>query len=196
MDSSSIDSSWNTAYRAARTHYELGRLKAAVARAAVLMLIGAMVAGLAVGKAALAWLPLMFAVCVFTEWQGRWWMKGARRGFGAGFISLLLPLSILRPCCSSNSAAALSASCCTMPSICWVMGGTLGLALSLALPKDASGRRWEAALGMLLGVTSITVVRCSALFLAEAAGLLGGLLAGVIAASLARALLDRARLTA
>jgi hypothetical protein len=63
------------------------------------------------------------------------------------------------------------------------------------LPKDAAERRWEAALGMLLGVTSVTVVRCSALFLAETAGLLGGLVASVIAASLARALLDRARLT-
>ena len=83
-----------------------------------------------------------------------------------------------------------------MPSVCWVTGGALGLALSLVLPKDAAGKRWEAALGMLLGVTSITVVRCSALFLAEAAGLLGGLLAGVVAASLARALLDRARVTA
>jgi hypothetical protein len=196
MDSSSIDSRWSAAYRAARTQYELGRLKAAVARAAVLVLIGAIVTGLSVGKTALAWLPLMFAVCVFTEWQGRWWMKGARRGFGAGFVALLVPLSILRPCCASMPAAAFSGTCCTMPSVCWVTGGALGLALSLMLPKDAAGRRWEAALGMLLGVTSITVVRCSALFLAEAAGLLGGLLAGVLAASLARALLDRARLTA
>jgi hypothetical protein len=39
-------------------------------------------------------------------------------------------------------------------------------------------------------------VRCSALFVAEAAGLLGGLLAGVVAASLARACLERAKAAA
>jgi hypothetical protein len=191
-----MDSSFDTTYRVARRHYELGRLRDALIRATVVVLLAAAVTGLAIGKAALVWLPLTFAVAVFTEWQGRSWMKGARRGVGAGFIALLLPLSILRPCCAADRAAALSASCCTMPAICWVTGGALGLALSLVLPKDAAGRRWEAALGTLLGVMSITVVRCSALFLAEAAGLLGGLLAGVVAASLARALLDRARLTA
>lgn len=191
-----MDSSFDTAYRAARSQYELGRLKDAMARAAVVVLLAAVVSGFAIGKAALVWLPLTFAVVVFTEWQGRIWMKAARRGTVAGIVAVLLPLSILRPCCASNPTAALSATCCTMPSICWFAGGALGVALSLALPKDAAGHRWEAALGMLLGVTSITVMRCSALFLAEAAGLLGGLLAGVVAASLARALVDRARLAA
>jgi hypothetical protein len=191
-----MDSSFDTAYRAARRYYELGRFRDAVIRAAVVVLLVAAVTGFTVGKAALVWLPLTFAVAVFTEWQGRAWMKGARRGLGAGFVALVLPLSILRPCCAADRAAALSGSCCTMPAVCWVAGGALGLALSLVLPKDVAGRRWEAALGMLLGVTSVTVVRCSALFLAEAAGLLGGLLAGVVAASLARALLDRARLAA
>ena len=56
------------------------------------------------------------------------------------------------------------------------------------------GTSIAALFASLLGVMSITVLRCSALFLAEAAGLLGGLLAGVVAASLARALLDRMRL--
>jgi integral membrane sensor domain MASE1 len=190
-----MDSSWNTTYRAARRQYELGRLRGAVARAAVVVLLVAAVTGFTVGRSALVWLPLTFAVAVFTEWQGRVWMKGARRGLGAGFVALVLPLSILRPCCAADRMAALSASCCTMPSVCWVAGGALGLALSVVLPKDAAGRRWEAALGTLLGVTSVTVVRCSGLFLAEAAGLLGGVLAGVIGASLARALLDRTRLT-
>ncbi len=190
-----MDSSFDAAYRAARRRYELGRVRDAMIRAAVVVLLAALVTGIAIGKTALVWLPLTFGVVVLTEWQGRAWMKGARRGLGAGFVALLLPLSILRPCCAADRAAALSASCCTMPSVCWVTGGALGLALSLVLPKDAAGRRWEAALGTLLGVTAITVMRCSALFLAEAAGLLGGLLAGVLAASLARALLDRARLT-
>jgi hypothetical protein len=191
-----MDSNFETAHRAARWQYELGRLRDAVIRGAVVVVLAAVVARFAIGKSALVWLPLTFAVAVLTEWQGRAWMKGARRGLGAGFVTLLLPLSILRPCCAADRAVAVSASCCTMPAVCWVAGGALGLALSLVLPKDAAGRRWEAALGMLLGVTSITAMRCSALFLAEAAGLLGGLLAGVVAASLARALLDRGQLPA
>jgi hypothetical protein len=191
-----MDSSFDSVYRAARWRYELGRLRDAAVRAAAVVLLAAVVAGFAIGTGALAWLPLTFAVVVFTEWYGRVWMKAARRGVAAGFIALLVPLSILRPCCASDRAAALSATCCTMPSVCWVAGGVLGLALSVVLPKDARGRRGEAALGMLLGVTSITVMRCSGLFLPEAMGLLGGLLASVVAASLARAVLDRTRLPA
>jgi hypothetical protein len=191
-----MDSSWNVAYRAARRQYELGRVRSAILRAMAVVLFAALASGLAVGREGFAWLPIAFGVCVFTEWQGRWWMKGARRGIVAGFVPLLLPLSILRPCCASSPEAALATSCCTMPSICWAVGGLLGLGLSLALPKEPAARRTEAALGMLLGVTSITVVRCSALFVAEAGGLLGGLLAGVLAASLGRALVVRSRLAA
>jgi hypothetical protein len=188
-----MDSNWDDTYRAARRHYEIGRARTALLRAAAVTSLAAIISTIALGSAALAWLPLTFGVSVLTEWQGRWWMKGARRGVLAGFVSLVVPLSVLRPCCASVPAAALSANCCTMPSICWVTGGALGLALSLLMPKDIGARRWDAALGMLLGVTSVTVVRCAALFVAEAAGLLGGLLAGVLAASLARAWIDRIR---
>src|SRR5688500_10477530 len=100
----SMDSSWNTTYRAARRDYERGRRMYAVVRSLVVTLFAAVVGGLAVGGHALVWLPLPFVVSVFTEWQGRWWMRGARRGLIAGFISLVLPLSILRPCCGSNPA--------------------------------------------------------------------------------------------
>jgi len=188
-----MDSNWDDTYRAARRHYEIGRVRTALLRAAAVTSLAAVFSSITLGRAALVWLPLTFGVSVLTEWQGRWWMRGARRGVLAGFVSLVVPLSVLRPCCASDPAAALSASCCTMPSICWVTGGALGLALSLVLPKDVGAHRFEAALGMLLGVTSVTVVRCSGLFVAEAAGLLGGLLAGVVAASLARAWVERAR---
>lgn len=190
-----MQSSYDTAYRAARWQYELGRMRDALVRATVVVLLVAVAATVTIGRPALAWLPLTFLVALLTEWRGQVWMQGARRGLAAGFVALFLPLSILRPCCAADRAAALSGSCCTMPSICWVTGGALGLALSLVLPRHAARQRWQAALGMLLGVTSVTVVRCSALFVAEAAGLLGGLLAAVVAASFARALLDRARLT-
>jgi len=191
-----MDSSFQFAYRAARRQYELGRLRDAAMRAAVLVLLAAALTSALVGRSALVWLPLMFGVSVLMEWLGRFWMKGARRGFAAGLVALVVPLSILRPCCAADRMASLSGACCTMPSICWATGGALGLALSLMLPKEATGHRWQTALAMLVGVTSVTIVRCSALFFAEAAGLLGGLLAGVVAASFARALLDRTRVAA
>jgi hypothetical protein len=188
-----MDSSWNAAYRVARRHYELGRIRDAGVRASIVTLLTFVVTALAVGHLALVWLPLTLAVTAFAEWYGRQWMKGVRRGVAFGFVSLVVPLSILRPCCASNVAPALSSACCTMPAICWITGGMLGLGLSLAMPKDAREHRFESALAMLLGVTSVTVARCSALFIAEAIGLLGGLAAGVVAASAARAVLERAR---
>jgi hypothetical protein len=51
----------------------------------------------------------------------------------------------------------------------------------------------EAAVGMIVGVTSVAVLRCSALFLGEALGLLGGIAAAVAATSMARAWLGRPR---
>jgi hypothetical protein len=62
-----MDSSFDSTYRAARWHYELGRLRDAVIRAAVVVLIVAAVTVFTIGKAALVWLPLTFAVAVFTD---------------------------------------------------------------------------------------------------------------------------------
>jgi hypothetical protein len=173
-------------YRATRRQYELGRLIVAFRRAAMVAIAVAGVAGGVFGRRALVWLPVSVLAIAFTEWRGMSLMKGARRGLIAGVASMLLPLSLLRPCCGID-AKAIGTTCCTMPSACWAAGAAVGLGMALLLPDAREGRRKEAALGMILGVTSVAVVRCSMLFLGEAVGLLGGIVAGVIATSLARA---------
>jgi hypothetical protein len=180
------------AHRAARLHYELGRLASAARHAGLVTAAVALVAGITLGRRALVLLPLTLVVVLLTEWRGAYLMKGARRGVVAGVASLLVPLSVLRPCCAMD-AKAMGTTCCTMPSACWGAGAVVGLVMALLVPAAPEGRRMEAALGMILGVTCVALVRCSALFLGETAGLLGGMAAGVIATSLARAWMERAR---
>jgi hypothetical protein len=173
-------------YRASRRAYERGRLTTAVRHALLVTAAVALVAGIVFGTRALVWLPVTFLAVVVAEWRGVFLMAGARRGILAGLGTLLLPLSVLRPCCGID-AKAMGATCCVMPSACWASGAVIGLGISLLLPKAPEGRRMEAAVGMMLGVTSVAVTRCSMLFLGEAVGLLGGIVAGIAANSLARA---------
>jgi hypothetical protein len=180
------------AYQASRRHYELGRLVSAMRYAGMVAIALAVVSGIMFGRRALVWLPISVLAVTFTEWRGVFLMKGARRGLIAGFGSMLLPLSVLRPCCGID-AKAMGTTCCTMPSACWAAGAVVGLGMALLLPSAPEGRRTEAALGMILGVTSVAVVRCSMLFLGEAIGLLGGIVAGVVTTSLARTWLRSAR---
>ncbi len=187
-----MQSKFATAYRATRLHYELGRLSVAARHAALVTFAVALVASLSMGRRALVWLPVVFFAVLFAEWRGSFLMRGARRGLVAGLASMLLPLSVLRPCCGMN-AKAMGADCCVMPSACWAAGAAVGLAMTLIMPTAPEGRRSEMAFGMILGVTSVAVLRCSMLFLGETAGLLGGMAAGVVATSLARAWLGRAQ---
>jgi RNA polymerase sigma factor (sigma-70 family) len=148
--------------------------------------------GSSLGRRALVWVPAALLVITFTEWRGVFLMKGARRGVIAGFGSMLLPLSVLRPCCGVD-AKAMGATCCIMPSACWAAGAVLGLGMALLLPRVPEGRRTEAALGMILGVISVAVPRCSMLFLGEGLGLLGGVVAGIVATSVVGVLLSGRR---
>lgn len=190
-----MQSDFDTAYRSARTHYEMGRLLRGLRHSALVAAVLAAASWLIVGKGALLWLPVTILAITFSEWRGQLLMQGARRGLVAGFAAMLLPLSILRPCCGMD-AKAMGADCCTMPAACWAVGGAIGLLMSFLIPKAPFGRRAEAAVGMVVGVTSVEVLRCSMLFFGEAVGLLGGIAAAVVATSLARALLDRLRSTA
>jgi hypothetical protein len=187
-----MPSEFAAAYRATRRQYELGRLAGALRHAGLLTLALAVLSGIAFGRRALFWLPAAFLVALFTEWRGSFLMRGARRGLAAGVASMLVPLSVLRPCCGID-AKAMGTDCCVMPSACWAAGAVVGLGMALIVPAAPEGRRSEVALGMILGVTSVAVLRCSMLFLGETAGLLGGMIAGVIASSLARAWIVRGR---
>ncbi|MBX3192331.1 MAG: hypothetical protein KF819_35400 [Labilithrix sp.] len=188
-------SDFDTASRAARRSYEIGRLWTSLRRAAMAVVVVAIVTIPLLGREALVWLPVTFFAVVATEWRGVWLMRGARRGLVVGLASMLLPLSILRPCCGMD-AKAMGMSCCIMPSACWTAGALVGVGMSLFLPKTKAGDergRWEAAAGMIVGVTAVAVLRCSMLFLGEALGLVGGMAAAMAAATLARWVLARVR---
>jgi hypothetical protein len=187
-----MESSFDIAYRASRRQYEWGRLRRALLHAMVVVPVVALTAEVLFGRWALPWLPLTFAALTFVEWRGGEIMKGARRGLLAGFGSMLLPLSVLRPCCGIDAKAA-GTACCITPSACWLMGAFVGLAMALLLPMAPKERRIQSAIGLMLGVLSIAVTRCSMLYLGEAIGLFGGLMGGVIATSMARAWLARPR---
>jgi hypothetical protein len=185
---------FDSAYATSLRSYELGRLGVALRHAAIVSGLLAIAAGFAFGKAALAWIPVTLVAVTFTEWRGSALMKGARRGLLVGVGTLLLPLSILRPCCRIDAmtrAMAMGEDCCTQPSACWAAGAGAGLVMALVVPRAPRGKWLETGVGMLLGVVSVAVARCSILFLGEALGLLGGLAAVLVSASLARSWLER-----
>lgn len=177
-------------FRAARRAYELGRLRVSLLHGMAGSALAAGVAAASVGWRALVWVPLTLLVWTAVEWRGTWLMRGARRGFWAGLVTLLLPLSVLRPCCRPGMDIS-SDTCCTMPEVCVAVGAFVGLSLAVLVPKAPNGHRVITAVGMGLGVLAVAALRCAPLLLGEAAGLLGGLLAGVFAANIARAWTDR-----
>jgi hypothetical protein len=183
-------SNFASAHRAALRHYELGRIRMGLRHAVFITALVGLVAGLWLGGRALAWLPVSFAMVTFAEWRGLYLAAGARRGILAGLASMALPISALRHC-YAVAGADLGASCCASPTACWAAGTIVGLAAALLIPKAPAGRRLEAALGLILGFTSVAVTRCSVLFLGEAVGLLGGMAAGLVAMALARTYVAR-----
>ena len=168
---------------AVRRAYELGRLKTSARRALYVVAPVAMVAWIAQGRAALAWIPVTLVAWLIAHWRGGPLLRGAFFGLGGGAITYALPMTLLRPCCSPEKMMA-GMDCCTQPSACLGVGALLGIALAAFVPLGAA--RHRTAAGMVLGVASVAILRCSTLFAAEAVGLLGGLLAGVVAATVAR----------
>ncbi len=177
----------------ARRAYEWGRLRTAALRGGLLTAALAVLAASTLGRPmvhVLPWLAVAFVAIVVGEWRGSWFGAGARRGFAVGAVAMLLPMSILRPCCAGKEMME-GAACCTMPSACGLAGVVLGLSVALLWPKAPLRRQPEVALGTLLGAAGIFAVRCSGMFAGEIAGLAIGLVAGVGASALARAWWDR-----
>lgn len=169
----------------ARSAYELGMLRLGVTRGAVVAcVIGILsVAGIAC-LPSLVWLLPIFLVWTFVGWRGALVWRGALSGLGAGLAALVLPLSLLRPCCASM----MSATDCSMPQACVGAGAVLGLVVVLTLPRLRTAPEWaRASGGALLAVASLVATRCVSLFVGEAVGLAGGLLASAVAVSMARA---------
>jgi hypothetical protein len=160
----------------ARRAYEMGRLRTSFVRAIAISAPLALVALFVVGPSALAWLPLTLSVWIIAHWRGESVLRGALYGLVGGLVTLALPMSILRPCCAGMTS--MSGECCTMPGACVASGAAIGLVLAAFVPTDKSSW-WKSALGVSLGIASVAMLRCSALYLGEAAGLVGGLLVGV-----------------
>ena len=174
-----IDLSPLSAEALARRAYELGLAKDGLVRALIVL-------GLAVAAALVTGVPLNVPTLVlvllawtFLGWRRGHWLKGASVGLLGGFATLLLPMSLLRPCCAPGAMTC--EGCCAGPGSCALAGMALGVVLAALVPRGNGPQRAKAGAGMLLGVVSIGAVRCNGLFLGEALGLLAGLLGGAIA---------------
>ncbi|MFO0736531.1 MAG: hypothetical protein U0270_11660 [Labilithrix sp.] len=129
------------------------------------------------------WLPVTALAWVFAHWRGGAFLRGSHVGLLGGIVTFVLPMTVLRPCCSPEAMAA-GMECCTQPSACVTVGALLGTVLAAFIP---SGRqRWHTVAGIMVGVASVAILRCSTLFFAEALGLVGGLMAGIVIATLTR----------
>ena len=179
----------------ARRAYEWGLARDGLVRALVVLglsVLAARVAGVALRPLTLA---LVVLAWTFLGWRRGWWLRGARVGLLGGLAALLLPMSLLRPCCPPGMMVC--ENCCARPGTCVLAGLALGVALAALLPRRGdSGQRARAGIGMLLGVVSIGSVRCSGLFLGEALGMLAGLLGGAVAIGAGTWLWERARVPA
>lgn len=177
--------------RRARRAYEAARLRRGLVRAAALGLLLGLVSVLALGPAALPWLPVFVVVWTFLEWRGGGLLRGGRIGALLGIPLALMPASTFMRCCRAGCAMATGE--CSMSRACAVVGAVMGLAVAGLLARLPQKDRLHATVGAALGVVATSVPRCSSLMLGEAAGLLLGALAGTIAAGLVCAALDRAR---
>ncbi|HVJ88836.1 MAG TPA: hypothetical protein VM580_03470 [Labilithrix sp.] len=180
----------NLAYREARRAYELGRLRSATWRAALVVVpVAALGLGTS-GRSAILALPFTIAAWLFAFWRGDVLLRGAFYGLLGGLATSILPMSILRPCCAAG--APMGAECCTMPGACLGAGALVGVVLAVAVPFGKT-TWWRTALGMVLGMSSVAVLKCTTLFAGEAFGLVGGLMAGIVAVTAARLVLGRWR---
>jgi hypothetical protein len=158
----------------AQRAYERGRLATSLVRAAVVVLATGALSWFVRGHESLVALPLVFVIVVGGEWIGTLVGQGMRRGAALGLLSWLVPMSVLRPCC-------------TMPSCCVATGAVLGLVLAFFAPRarDTKAYMWG-SVGLAAGALGVTALRCTGLFAGEALGLLGGIALATLAVSGAR----------
>lgn len=176
------------AYQRVRRAYELGRARTSFVRASVVVAPITLLASLFGGHLGLAWLPVTLATWLVVHWRGGPLLRGAYVGLAGGLVTLALPMTLLRPCCSPE-AMATDMECCTQPSACITVGGLLGIVLAAFVPNTTA--RWRTAVGVAMGVASVAILRCSTLFAAEAVGLVGGLLGAILVATIGRDILTR-----
>src|SRR5688572_24992749 len=99
-----------TEARDVRRAYELGRLRTSLVRALYVAVPVCLFTLAISGRDALAWLPITYVTWVFAQWRGGPLLRGAFVGLLGGIVTYLLPLSLLRPCCSPEAMAAAAAA--------------------------------------------------------------------------------------
>ncbi len=170
--------------------YERGRTRVSATRAVVAVVLVGVVASLVVGHGAAPWALVVLPVVFFAERTGQGLARGARRGILVGLVTLLLPLSLLRPCCAPElmelAARTGDMSCCTDWTCCALVGMLLGVVSSFALPRVSRGAAPSTLSGFTAGAMAVAAVRCSSLFWGETLGLLVGLFGALVLASTAR----------
>jgi hypothetical protein len=167
------------ARRRARATYELARAGSGLWRGAA---IAAAVALVTVWRREMAGVPLAalsLATIALVEWWGGRLAAGARVGLGGGFLALLAPLSLLRPCCAAHGGMSATCDCGLISSGCLVAGAAIGLLVGVLLPRVARARCAASVAGGALAAISIAAARCPGLMRGESFGLLGGIVVGV-----------------
>ena len=168
------------ARRRARAMYELARVRSGLWRGAA---IAATVALIALWRRDLAAVPLAalsLAAIALVEWRGGRLAAGARMGLGGGFLALLAPLSLLRPCCAAHLATAGACDCGTISSGCLGAGVAIGLLIGVRLVHAPRSRGVASLAGGALAAVSVAAGRCPGLMRGESLGLLGGITAGIV----------------
>jgi hypothetical protein len=168
------------ARRRARAIYELARAGSGIWRGAA---IAAAVALVAVWRHEMAGVPLAalsLGTIALVEWWGGRLAAGARVGLGGGFLALLAPDSLLRPCCAAHAGMAATCDCGMIASGCLAAGAAIGLLVGALLPRMACARCAPSVAGGALAAISVAAARCPGLVRGESLGLLGGIVVGVV----------------
>jgi hypothetical protein len=180
------------AAQAARSAYEGARLRRAVVRAGLLGLALALVTSIALGPAALGWIPVFVAMWTLLEWRGTALLRGGRIGAVFGALIALVPTSLFMSCCRLGCSMA-AGVCCNSARACAAIGVVVGLGVAAFLSRVAVKERSRATLGAALGIVATAVPRCTGLMFGESVGLLLGLAAGTALAGLLSTVVDRLR---
>jgi hypothetical protein len=165
----------------ARTAYELGRARGALLRALLLAASTALLGSAAVDAGAWQWAPITFVIWAFVWWRGGVLLSSGYYGVLAGALTFLFPMSLLRPCCRPGADGTMPT--CTMPEMCVLAGALIALPLATWVLRKGGAKRAQAASGMALGVLSLATLKCSALFMGEALGLLAGMGLAIVTAT-------------
>lgn len=158
--------------------YELGRVRRASARAALLTIAAGLAAYLLVGAASAWLLPITLLSWTGLGWRGGAAWSGARRGVLAGGLVLAIPTWFLQA----------GAQACPAPVLCAALGVAIGVAAGLSLHRvrdrrDGAASRLERAGGALVAALSVALLRCPSAPHGEGTWLVVGLVSGLVASA-------------